>query len=436
MLSTNLKRAALALFLTAAGSLPASAQQVTRQIQVVTDPGSAPMIFENIQRSFSPPTPYWIGVEGQPLDAAMRAALDLPEKQGILIARVTAESPASQAGLQAGDILLQWCDAEKKSQPIESVEHLVKLVQETATKQPDQAITLEFRRRCKTETVELKPAKREQTGRTITINQSENIGTNEYAQHQKSALQQKLKLLEKERDAVNEKVQQGLKQVGDSEGKALESAQANLAKAEAQFIQLDAQVRQTAAQLQQFELWSKAMSEHGFSIAGPNGANFDVLIPGPGLMTNPYNPVLPLAQVKGVEWPEDLSVTITRKGNKPAEFVIERGEKKWQATSETINDLPRDIRALLETAEPQKSRMMRLFQTQGNELPGRVELRLPEGDRAPVAPAMPMAPPRVVIHATPQLQQPPALQATQKQIEDLQKALEQLRKQVELMEKK
>ncbi len=448
MLSTNLKRSALALILATASGFSALAQeeagnQVTVQAEaqsggaafgvIRTAPGPNVMQWSS---NFQTPAPYWIGVEGQPLDAAMRTALDLPEKQGILVARVTDKSPAAKAGLQSGDILLQWCDADKKCQPLESVEHLVKLVQDTAAKQPDQTITLEYRRRGKTDTVELKPAKREQAGQSFAF-KSENIGPNEYAQHQLSAMQQHLKILEKQRDEVKEKVQQGLKQVGDTEGKALKSARANLAKDEAQLMQLEAQVRQTAAQLQQFELWSKTMSKHGFSIANPNNPQFDVLIPAPGLVTNTISQDY-INIIKPSAWPENLSVTMKRKGNKPAEFVVQRGEEQWEVTAENLKDLPQDIRAIVEPmAEPQKSRMLRLWSAQGNDLPGRVELRVPEGERPPM-PGLPIAPPRVVIHATPQVQPLPALapQATQKQLDDLQKAVEQLRKQIELMERK
>jgi len=381
------------------------------------------------------PPPYWIGVEGQPLDAAMRTALDLPEKHGILVARVTEESPAAKAGLQAGDVLLQWCDAEKMCQPIESVEHLVKLVQDSAAKQPDQAITLEYRRRGKTDTVELKLAKRAEAGQNF-IFKSENIGPNEHARHQQSALQQQLKTLVRQRDEAKAKLKEDQAKTTRS-GKVDKDAQANLTKAEVHLMLLDAQAKQAEAQLKQFEVWTKAMSEHGFAIANPNVGNFDVLIPAPGFVTRSTGTIHGQAQTKTVEWPENLSVTMTRKGNKPAEFVVERGENKWQVTAETLKDLPPDVRALIEPmAEPQKSRMLRLFQTQGNDLPGRVELRLPEGDRVPVAPPMPIAPPRVVIHATPQLPQAPATQATQKQIEDLQKAIESLRRQVEQMDKK
>lgn len=450
-MTTNLKRAALALFLAAASGLPAVAQgedQVELEIQAdvqLAPPAAAERAFAPVERPLaSPPeamkwqiqlpSPYWIGVEGQPLDAAMRTALDLPEQGGIMIARVSEESPAAKAGLQAGDILLQWGDAEKKFQPIESVEHLVKLVQDSAAKQPDQTITLEYRRRGKTDTVELKPAKRAEAGPNILF-KSGNIGPNEHARHQQSAMQHVLRDLQKQRDEAQRKLEEARAKTPRSGDK---EAQANLHKAEAQLQLLEAQTKQAEAQLKQFEVWTKAMSEHGFAVAPPGAPNFDVLIPAPGFVTKSAGSAQAQAQMKPIEWPEDLSVTMTRKGNKPAAFVIQRGEEKWEVTAENLKDLPQDIRAIIEPlAEPQRSRMLRLWSSQGDNVPGRVELRVPEGERLPV-PGLPIAPPRVVIHATPQVQQLPALapQATQKQIEDLQKAVEQLRKQIELIERK
>lgn len=464
MLSTKLKRAALALLLAAAGSATADAQ-VESKIEFFVDGNVGTVQATEVPPAQAPPSvfaappvtvksaalgwvneqpsPFWIGVEGQPLDDAMRSALELTEKHGILVARVTEESPAAKAGLQAGDILLQWCDADKKCEPIQSVEHLVKLVQDAATKKPDQAVTLEFRRRGKAETVELKPAKRAEAGPNF-IFKSENIGPNEHARHQQSALQQQLKMLESQRDEAKKKLEAAGAKTSRS-GPVNKEDVANFTKAEIQYKLLEAQVKQAEAQLKQFEVWTKAMSDHGFAIANPGVANFDVLIPAPGFVTrgstgsvHAQAQIHGHAQMKPIEWPEELSVTMTRKGNKPAEFVVQRGEEKWEVTSETLKDLPADVRALIEPlAEPQKSRMMRLWSSQGNDVPGRVELRVPEGERPLPAPGLPIAPPRVVIHATPsQLATPPAPAATQKQIDDLQKALELLRKQVEQMEKK
>ena len=49
---------------------------------------------------------YWLGVECLPVMPALRAQLNLPEKQGLLVAAVAPESPAASAGIKQHDILL------------------------------------------------------------------------------------------------------------------------------------------------------------------------------------------------------------------------------------------------------------------------------------------------------------------------------------------
>jgi serine protease Do len=48
------------------------------------------------------------GVDAQPLEASLVAALDLPSARGALLASVEKESPAEAAGLQPGDVVVSW----------------------------------------------------------------------------------------------------------------------------------------------------------------------------------------------------------------------------------------------------------------------------------------------------------------------------------------
>jgi serine protease Do len=50
----------------------------------------------------------WIGVSIQPLDDDIARSLGLEEAQGALVASVTPEGPAAQAGLQQGDVILTY----------------------------------------------------------------------------------------------------------------------------------------------------------------------------------------------------------------------------------------------------------------------------------------------------------------------------------------
>jgi len=50
----------------------------------------------------------FLGVDAQPIDPALEAALKLPSSRGALIASVGKGSPAEGAGLEAGDVVVAW----------------------------------------------------------------------------------------------------------------------------------------------------------------------------------------------------------------------------------------------------------------------------------------------------------------------------------------
>jgi serine protease Do len=54
----------------------------------------------------------WLGVSIQPVDAKMARALDLKEERGVLIGGVEPGSPAEQAGVEQGDVILRLNDDE------------------------------------------------------------------------------------------------------------------------------------------------------------------------------------------------------------------------------------------------------------------------------------------------------------------------------------
>jgi S1-C subfamily serine protease len=53
-------------------------------------------------------TPIWLGAEFQDLDPALHAVMEVPvSSRGVLITAIRAKSPAEQAGLQRGDVVLR-----------------------------------------------------------------------------------------------------------------------------------------------------------------------------------------------------------------------------------------------------------------------------------------------------------------------------------------
>lgn len=48
------------------------------------------------------------------------------------------------------------------------------------------------------------------------------------------------------------------------------------------------------------------------------------------------------------EFPENLTISVTRKGKGPAQVVVERGDDKWTTTSDHLESLPEDVRPHVE----------------------------------------------------------------------------------------
>jgi membrane-associated protease RseP (regulator of RpoE activity) len=108
---------------------------------------------EGVETPNTKPSEYWIGVgvENAATMPALRAQLNLPNDQGLLVASVVPESPAAKAGLRENDVLVKAND-----KPLSTAHDLLKAVD--AAK--DKKLALEIIRGGKRSTVEVQPAKR------------------------------------------------------------------------------------------------------------------------------------------------------------------------------------------------------------------------------------------------------------------------------------
>ena len=68
----------------------------------------------------------WLGVLIQPVDEDIAKSLDLPEAQGALVAKVFADSPAATAGIEVGDVIVEF-----DGQPIRKSNDLPSIVAAT-----------------------------------------------------------------------------------------------------------------------------------------------------------------------------------------------------------------------------------------------------------------------------------------------------------------
>src|SRR3954454_431365 len=115
---------------------------------------------------------YWIGLLGGPIppDHVLRAQLDLPENQGLLVANVLPNSPAAKAGLKQYDVLVKANNKE-----LHEMKDLVDLVLSEGPKKGQ--ITLDVLRRGKHETIALKPEERPANAPTPQLGRDDEEGT-------------------------------------------------------------------------------------------------------------------------------------------------------------------------------------------------------------------------------------------------------------------
>jgi len=96
---------------------------------------------------------HWIGILGGPITPELRAHLEVPEGQGLMVREVVPDSPAIKAGLQKFDVLLRANDADLHD--MRELMDLVRTSGESGTQ-----ITLEILRHGKRETVYVTPEAR------------------------------------------------------------------------------------------------------------------------------------------------------------------------------------------------------------------------------------------------------------------------------------
>ncbi|MBN2475983.1 MAG: PDZ domain-containing protein [Pirellulales bacterium] len=130
--------------------------------------------------------------------------------------------------------------------------------------------------------------------------------------------------------------------------------------------------------------------------------------------------------------PGNMSVNITKQGDKPAKIVVERGDERWELTEDDLGKLPDDVR-------PHIERMLgRIPAGPMDRLPGfdfipdldglrkqrlRIEKRLLPKQDAPVKES-----PKVQIKKSPEDQMQQQMQQMNEQIEQLRKMIDELRK--------
>ncbi len=104
-----------------------------------------------------PPT-YWIGVAVSPVEPALRAQLQLPDNQGLIVVEVDPQSPAAKAGVHKFDII-RSVNGFTPSDPAA----LTRMIQAHG----DRTVVIELTREARPVHVELAPVRRHALGRRL-----------------------------------------------------------------------------------------------------------------------------------------------------------------------------------------------------------------------------------------------------------------------------
>jgi membrane-associated protease RseP (regulator of RpoE activity) len=106
------------------------------------------------QQSTTPAVPhYWLGLMGGPIPPELRAHLDVPENQGVMVHSVVPDSPAAKAGIKTFDIVLRANDTDLKD-----IRDLMELVKTAGDQKA--SISLEVLHKGGRETITVTPAER------------------------------------------------------------------------------------------------------------------------------------------------------------------------------------------------------------------------------------------------------------------------------------
>ena len=54
-------------------------------------------------------------------------------------------------------------------------------------------------------------------------------------------------------------------------------------------------------------------------------------------------------EVFALEFPDDLSIRVEKKGDKQAKITVEKGDEKWEVTEDALDELPEDVRRYVES---------------------------------------------------------------------------------------
>lgn len=273
-------------------------------------------IAESNQVPVAPGAAYWIGIQAEPR-----------EEGGLQIGAVIPGSPAEKAGLKAGDVI-QKIGREKA----QDLEHLVRAV----AKSEGQAMHLVIERDGRPQEVKVTPEKTPAGGRVVieeeeTEKGSPNVrwrilgkeGEDQRAQAQKALQDQAARL----RELIRERQDADDDDDGDDEDEDWDDDEDEDEDDEDEgrgrrgnFFQLRVPEPKEGVR---FQIHPGQPGARGMMLHGPGGFAGHAA-----------------HHAGGSGLPDDMEVTITKRGNKPAVVTVTQGVKMWQTDETELHMLP------------------------------------------------------------------------------------------------
>ena len=283
---------------------------------------------------------YWIGLMCSEPNEAMRTQLDLATDVGLLVEDVSEGSPAMKAGMQRHDLVLTATILTKGEPEVRRLANLADLIKVVQTAE-NRSMKLEFLRRGRKQSLDLLPEERPQmkfnfinvSSDSVTLDsqfafaQGNALGIWAGPVIMKAALPDGMTMEFQPAEGQPEKVtvKKG-DQTWVAEIKALDKLPAEIAA----LVQQQLAVR--TARVVRTTSAAHASNPAGLVVLGDT-----VHVTGRGDVRI------------GASLPEDVTVTVVRKGADPAKITLKKGDQTWDVTDRELDKLPVEVRPYAET---------------------------------------------------------------------------------------
>ena len=303
--------------------------------------------------SLQPLSEYWVGIDAVPPDDALRAQLELPEGQGLLVNQVVAGSAAEKAGVRQYDVLISCNDV-----PLKEIGDLAKIIEQ----KKESALTLRLVRGAKRITVDVTPQRRPASQTGATCPAVSKLDDQEFVRRAwldllgTAADPQDIQgFLNENRENKREWLVNRLLRNSTIATKSCTVCHASDPHGWKLFQSL-------------VPHWDAVIFKHA---EGAYGNYIKQIV---GLPDEVFLQVGDAAAAEGAKGlPDGLSVSITYRKDEPAKIVVKQGEKVWEATAanyreKLLENLRGYVEALLPAAERGGAASQNHFEWKWNNL--------------------------------------------------------------------